>query len=287
MKKGRFKKEKKKFFYKEDIFLSRMASVLKLPQSKVKELFFQKKLTTVILNGVNRERLEKKDLVLEKVEGFEKVFFVKNQSENFVKKLKDYKEGKIFVQNLAHLLPTSVLNFKKDDLVFDVNPSSDTKHIFSFDVKEENVFFEEEDDIFFNKILLNAPSSREGEICFLRKRPLKSWSIKKTTALSKVQHKMLSNAFSFLKDNGLLVYTTTSISPNENEGVISKFLLENKDAVLEEFEIPKAFEPFTKTGLKEWNGEIFHKDIQKTKRIVPGKKMLGTYVALIKKPASY
>ncbi len=287
MKKDRYKKKAKKFFYKEDIFLSRMASVLKLPQNKVKELFYQKRLPTIILNGANKERLEKKDLILQEVEGFENTFFVKNQSEEFVKKLKEYKEGLIFVQNLAHLLPTYALNIKKGDLVLDMNPSSDTKHILFFNVNEEDLFLGQEQEILFDKVVLNAPSSREGEICFLKKRPLKSWNIKKTKALSKIQSKMLSKAFGYLKNGGLLVYTTTTISPNENEGVVSKFLSENKEAVLEKIGVPEAFSPFVTLGLKDWNKEVFHMDIHKTVRIVPGKKMLGTYVALIKKPVSY
>ena len=293
-----FKKPSKKFFYKEDIFLSRMASILKTPQSKVKEMFFQKTMPSIKLNGVSKEVLEKKGIELKKVEWCKNTYLIKNLTKSEVKNITEYKKGLIYVQNLAELIPTIALQIDKNDFVLDMYPDLSTAHILSFGGDEEKIFVnkniemgEELDKEYassFDKILLLSPSSREGKISFLKKRPLKNWSVKKTQALSKLQEKLITVGFNCLKKDGLLAYTTTTLSPNENEAIVSYLLRKKENAKIEDIDLieTKEFEsyrPFVKRGLKEWNKEVFHKDIEKTIRTVPGKTMYGTYTALIRK----
>lgn len=293
-----FKKPSKKFFYKEDIFLSRMASVFKMPQSKVKEVFFQKTMPSIKLNGINRGVLEKKGFVLKKVEWCKDTYLVKNLTKSEIKNTSEYKRGLFYVQNLAELIPTIGLKIDIDDFVLDMYPDLSTAHILSFDIDEEKIFVnkntgkgEELDKEYansFDKILLLSPSSREGKISFLKKRPLKNWNIKKTKALSKLQEKLITVAFNCLKKGGLLAYSTTTISPNENEAIVSYLLKKDKSSKLENIDLIESaefesYKPFVKKGLKEWNNEVFHPDVVKTVRTIPGKTMYGTYTALIRK----
>ncbi len=292
-----FKQAPKKFFYKEDIFLSRMASILKSPKSKVKEMFFQRPMPSIKLNGADKKNLEKKGLELKEVEWSKDTYLVKNQTESGIKKLSEYKRGLFYVQNLAEMIPTLALKINMNDLVLDTYPDSNTAHLLSLG-DEEKIFvnkntqmgekLDEEYSNTFDKILLIPPSSREGKISFLQKRPLKSWSIKKTKSLAKLQEKLISVSFNCLKRGGLLAYSTTTISPNENEAIISYFLKNNKNAKIEDIDLIKSkkfenYKAFIQKGLREWNNESFNPDIIKTVRTIPGKTMYGTYTALIRK----
>ncbi|MBI5553476.1 MAG: RsmB/NOP family class I SAM-dependent RNA methyltransferase, partial [Candidatus Diapherotrites archaeon] len=75
----------------------------------------------------------------------------------------------------------------------------------------------------FDRILLDAPCSSEGVV---RKDPeaLTEWSPELVESKSQLQKKLILKAFSLLKFGGTLVYSTCSLSPEENEEVIAYLL---------------------------------------------------------------
>jgi NOL1/NOP2/sun family putative RNA methylase len=115
----------------------------------------------------------------------------------------------------------------------------------------------------FDKILLDAPCSGEGTLRTSNKTFL-IWNIRMIEKLSRMQKKMIANAIPLLKKNGVLIYSTCTHSPEENEEVIN-FALENFDVELQEIQIPLK----SRDGVKEWNNIKFHKDIAKCRRIYP------------------
>jgi 16S rRNA C967 or C1407 C5-methylase (RsmB/RsmF family) len=117
---------------------------------------------------------------------------------------------------------------------------------------------------------------------FTKKRPLKNWSIKKTQALARLQKKLIIAAFKCLKSGGSMVYFTSTISPNENESVVSYLLEQEPEASLEKIDVLQN-QDFLKQGLRSWNEEVYHSDISNTLRTIRGKTMIGAYIALIKK----
>uniref|UniRef100_A0A7C6AFB6 16S rRNA (cytosine(967)-C(5))-methyltransferase n=1 Tax=candidate division WOR-3 bacterium TaxID=2052148 RepID=A0A7C6AFB6_UNCW3 len=98
----------------------------------------------------------------------------------------------------------------------------------------------------FDKVLVDAPCTNSGVIA---KRPeVKERVNKKVLArLSNLQFNLLSNAASFLRVGGSIVYSTCSILPRENEELIEKFLNENKNF---ELEPAKEFIPSADSYLK-------------------------------------
>ena len=88
----------------------------------------------------------------------------------------------------------------------------------------------------FDKILLDAPCSGTGVI---RRHPDIKWlrREKDIAQLTKVQAQMLDQAFSMLKPNGLLIYTTCSILKEENEEQIKAFMKRCPDVEFYPFEI--------------------------------------------------
>lgn len=88
----------------------------------------------------------------------------------------------------------------------------------------------------FDRILLDAPCSGSGVI---RKSPrtLKTYNPKKLKGMKNLQKKLLSRAFELLKRRGIMVYSTCSLDPEENEICIKEFLEENPNASIETINI--------------------------------------------------
>lgn len=89
---------------------------------------------------------------------------------------------------------------------------------------------------FFDKILVDAPCSGEG---MFRKDPAAAgaWDVKKPSACAKQQKEIIFRAAQMLAPGGLLLYSTCTFSPEENEQVIA-YLLDKRDD-MELLEIPQ------------------------------------------------
>ena len=72
-------------------------------------------------------------------------------------------------------------------------------------------------------VLIDAPCSGFGT---LRRHPDIRWNktLEQVRALSEIQYRLLRNAAQYIKPGGILVYSTCSIEPMENEEVIQRFL---------------------------------------------------------------
>ncbi|PIT86848.1 MAG: hypothetical protein COU33_00925, partial [Candidatus Magasanikbacteria bacterium CG10_big_fil_rev_8_21_14_0_10_43_6] len=95
------------------------------------------------------------------------------------------------------------------------------------------------------------------------------------------QQKLLFAAWSALKPGGVLVYSTCTMAPEENEVRIDKLLNRLGDEAV--------VEDITLDGLKhmkpilEWKERKLHRDVGKTLRILPTKEVEGFYIARIGK----
>lgn len=123
--------------------------------------------------------------------------------------------------------------------------------------------WEREIKIPFDKILVDAPCSGEGT---LRKSPktFDMWNLKYLRGLSKIQKKLASEALKILKVGGDMVYSTCTLSPEENESVVN-FLKKNFDIEIEKIELPLKF----REGVTSWEGEEFDNELKNCCRIYP------------------
>lgn len=93
----------------------------------------------------------------------------------------------------------------------------------------------------FDRVLLDAPCSSLGT-SRKNKEILRTWKYEYSLAISKVQQKMILNAFDILKDGGILIYSTCTTPTEENEDVV-KFLIGNRNgAKIEEISLNAKFE---------------------------------------------
>jgi len=92
----------------------------------------------------------------------------------------------------------------------------------------------------YDRILIDAPCSGSGvvrrniDIKLMRKQ-------KDIEKFSYQQAQLLDQGWKILKSGGKLLYVTCSIFKHENENVVMKFLLKNKDAVSQDLKIPNGF----------------------------------------------
>ena len=130
---------------------------------------------------------------------------------------------------------------------------------------------------YFDKILVDAPCSGEG---MFRKDEavIGTWTPERPDFFAELQREITSNAVKMLRPGGLMMYSTCTFAPQEDEGTVS-FLLENfPEMELIEME---GYEGFSKGNPVWGNGDP---EIEKTVRIWPHKMNgEGHYLALFRK----
>ena len=120
----------------------------------------------------------------------------------------------------------------------------------------------------FDKILADVPCSAEGRIEFGDQRSFKYWSEKNIIAHAKLQRRLLRSAVACLKPGGTLVYSTCTLAPEENEGMI--------EWLIGEFPFMKPVE--VTIPLKN-----FKKTAHKSVTLLPSAEAEGFFVAKLQK----
>lgn len=131
---------------------------------------------------------------------------------------------------------------------------------------------------YFDKILVDAPCSGEG---MFRKSPaiMKNWEQYGVEYYQKLQREILPSAVKMLKPGGMLLYSTCTFSPEEDEDTLLFLLREYQE--LSMAESPLTYEGFAE-GRPEWvDGP---EELKKAIRIWPHRmEGEGHFVALLQK----
>ncbi len=99
----------------------------------------------------------------------------------------------------------------------------------------------------FDAILLDTPCSGEKHL-LENPKELKNWKLNRTKGLAQKQYALLCSAWMALKPGGRLVYSTCSISPLENDGVIERFIDKKKNVSLSPLRLRQDLAEETKYG---------------------------------------
>jgi len=126
-----------------------------------------------------------------------------------------------------------------------------------------------------DRILLDAPCSCEGVMHRDPSRKL-NFSVDDIKTCSAIQMSLVNAAMSSLKEGGVLVYSTCSMTPEENEMIVQE-ILDKYPVRMEEIEWgDNAFTEIPNTGIK------FSKEMRKARRFYPHKhRTSGFFVAKI------
>lgn len=128
------------------------------------------------------------------------------------------------IASRKHILEENLIKWGNPNIIITQNDAKDFGRLESF----------------FDVIVVDAPCSGSG---LFRKDPkaLKEWSPEQVSLCSKRQKRILADVMPALKDNGLLIYSTCSFSPEEDEQI--------EDYLLQEFALENVTVPF----IREWN----------------------------------
>jgi len=255
------------------------------------------------------ERLSS-EFEIERIPWVEEGFFVEG---NGITNTPEFVLGLIFMQEASSMIPAKVLEVGENMRVLDMaaSPGAKTTQISSYmkntgcvvanDVKYSrlnilisnvqkygavNVKVTLKDGRYFgrfknrfDRVLLDAPCSNVGMI---RKnfKYLKLWRQKTVESLSKLQKELILAGYRALKPGGVLVYSTCTLDPEENEEVVD-YLLNNTDGKIERIDLPlKARKPVT-----EFRGKEYDREVRRCLRIHPqDNDTEGFFVAKVVKP---
>ncbi|NLM27186.1 MAG: NOL1/NOP2/sun family putative RNA methylase [Clostridiaceae bacterium] len=134
---------------------------------------------------------------------------------------------------------------------------------------------------FFNKIMLDMPCSGEG---MFRKDPEagKSWNRYKAEEMQRLQREIFDSAYRMMSPGGLLVYSTCTFNPEENEQNVSWILKNYPDLYLKEIKKTGGIE----SGRPDWSDG--NPELLKTARLWPHKvNGEGHFAALFAKQGIY
>lgn len=312
--------EEKTFYTKEGIFVSRLASILLLPKSKIIPLFSQRAITAIRLNPLKGDPLEtkasliRKEYHLRKVKWEENTYLVINKDKNEVSQDREYADGKFYIQNLSSILASVILDPKEGEKILDMcaAPGSKTTHLAAltnnksqivandseisrisslknvveqFGVENckvllsDGVDFGKKYPVTFDRVLLDAPCSGEGMIYMRGSKPLRFWNIQRINRYTHIQKELVESAFLTLKHGGSMLYSTCTLEPEENEGVVTYLLEKYPNARLEEIKLHKDIQH--SKGITKWSGNKYHSSVKKSIRILPSAEMMGFYIAKI------
>ena len=129
----------------------------------------------------------------------------------------------------------------------------------------------------FDKILVDAPCSSEGRFQIGKKETYAYWSLRKIKEMVRKQRGLLLKATRLLKSGGVLVFSTCTFAPEENEGVVDWLLKKTSDTM---DVVPIAVDGIkTYPAVTEWQGKTFRSEVSRCLRVLPDDIMEGFFIA--------
>ena len=228
-------------------------------------------------------------------------------------------QGRLYIQNSSSMVPALLLDPGPDDWVLDLTaaPGSKTTQLaammgnqgrISAVERSRSRFFRMRDNLAtqgvtntrtylrdgtgvgrqlperFDRVLLDAPCSAEGRFTAAEPDPWQRWQTKKLRRHQHQQQRLLYSAVNALKPGGVLVYSTCTFSPEENELVL--------DAALRRFtghlQVEAIDLPWdnTSAGIDHWEGRDLDPQVKHSLRLLPDGLAEGFFVARLRKTLS-
>jgi len=267
--------------------------------------------TLKISNLDLKKKLEEKGFELENIELIPYAFKIVKQRYN-LGSTHEFLQGYYYLQNIASMFPAMILDPNPDETVIDMcaAPGSKTTQLAQIMNNKGNLIAIDRNlkripalesnlrrmgiintvvmnidamnlpdlNIRADKILLDAPCTGEG---LIRQDPRRKQSKKLNDIekLASIQKSLLTAGLKSLKANGMLLYSTCSIGPEENELVIHEVLEKEND-----FAISKINKPYGINGLTRVYGKTLRMDLKHSQRLYPHiHDTIGFFLCLIKR----
>lgn len=238
-------------------------------------------------------------------------FILKNRSQRELTETPEYKNGELYIQGLSSMIPPLVLNPQEKSVVLDAcsAPGSKTTQMAALMNNTGQIIANDMSTVrlyklvanlktlgvtntqtthfraqelwqkfpnTFDSVLVDVPCSLEGRFLTTNPKSYAMWSVKKVKVLAEHQKHILRSAVSSAKSGATIVYSTCTISPEENEEVVEWMLSKDSSLTLQTVDIPGV--P-TKAGILEWNGKSYHSEVSKCVRVLPTALFEGFFLA--------
>lgn len=228
--------------------------------------------------------------------------------------------GSIYIQNPSSWLPVLALDPVAGESILDMcaAPGGKTSHIAAqtqnsatidaYDVSKDRLMrmrrlhtilgvkgvhyilrdarsIKQAEGLLYDKVLLDAACSGETEIHDLNA-DIGTWSVPKIKRLQILQKALITTGLQVLKPGGVLVYSTCTYAPEENEAVLDYALRRFDNVALAQLEDNLLDIPELVPALASWKGKSFNEVIPRyARRVRPSSIMQGFFVAkLVKLP---
>ncbi len=132
----------------------------------------------------------------------------------------------------------------------------------------------------FERVLLDAQCGGEGMIDLRHSQPFRFWSLARIKKYHHLQRSMLQAAWRLLSPGGLLVYSTCTFAPEENEAPLHHLLMHRPEAAVEAIDLPI---PGRRPAVLRWDGESFNPSLAGALRLAPSDDFEGFFVCRIRK----
>lgn len=257
-----------------------------------------------------------KNIITKKFDLLDNVFTFDRSQEFAIKGSRAFYDGKIYLQSIASMLPTLVLNPQKWEKILDVcaAPGSKTTQIAMLQQNDGKIVALEQNQIrfdklhyniqlqwatnietykidarkfesaaLFDKILLDAPCSAEGRISLQNEKSFGFWSEENILKKSQLQTELLQKFWANLRSGGELVYSTCTLAPEENEMIIVNFLEKNVDAQILPISLSCKNESWWKSNIANFSNNDFSSLNDFGIRILPSEYTEWFFIVRLKK----
>ena len=250
------------------------------------------------------------------IEGFEDAWTIPDEQRRRLVDDPAVQDGRIYLQNASSMIPVRVLDPQPGERVMDLAaaPGSKTLQIagrmlgrgelVAVEVVRKRFFrmralLERQGATFvrtclqdgtrvwryrpgyFDRILLDAPCSTEGRFVTGDPATTRYWSERKIDEMARRQRRLAESAVRCLRSGGVLVYSTCTTAPEENEAVIDWLLSRFPGKLeVEAVDVPLVSRSPAMTG---WKGRKFAPDVGKSLRIAPNDTYEAFFVCRIRK----
>jgi tRNA (cytosine49-C5)-methyltransferase len=226
------------------------------------------------------------------------------------------RDGALWVQNPSSMIPPVVLDPQPDDVVLDLAAAPGSKTLqmacamgsgadiaavemvrsrfyrlkrnlraqgagFVKTFNRDGIRVSQYRPDHFDRVLIDAPCSTEGRMRPDEPDTFRHWSERKIRTMAGKQRLLLESAIRCAKPGGVVVYSTCSFAPEENEGVVQYVLdVFGSDVEVEPIDLDL---PGRQVPLGEWRGVPYDEAVGGAMRVLPDGVFEAFFVCRIRR----
>lgn len=262
--------------------------------------------------------LDEKNIEFKKIDFLNDAYILEEAKESDLWNLDIFKNWFVYLQSLSSQIPVELLDVKETDKVLDITAAPGWKtsqaatkmnnkwEIVANDnnairidklkftierqwVKNVKVIKSDARNIgndfpeyvnYFDKIIADLPCSAEWKFNLNIEKSYAYWKSEVVNKNYKLQKEIIKNTIPLLKKWWKLVYSTCTISPEENEAIVHMILCNFPEMKIEEIKFDYKY---ARPWIKKFNNTAYKSEVEKSIRILPNAETEWFFIAKFKK----